>query len=271
MTKSIIINLKLTIDDIITTDGYIEIAKKCSDTLCQIKTDYFKIGKFKWRGNYHPSIIKENVIISHSDYSVTDEISEKFKKVFCVNNSSKNKNTFSLPLGIPNNSDELEILKIIGNKESLIQVIESDVEKENLLYLNFSVNTYSDLRGRLMSQYKKLNWVNSEEPKYTPEGRIKYLTSLKKSKFVLCPRGNGIDTHRLWETLYVGSIPIIEKFKTHDICHDLPVLFIDDWSALDEDFLNEKYLEITNRNFNLDKLKISFWENFIKEKITNYV
>jgi hypothetical protein len=31
----------------------------------------------------------------------------------------------------------------------------------------------------------------------------------EKYKFVACPQGNGIDTHRFWETLYRGSIPVV--------------------------------------------------------------
>lgn len=271
MIKNTTIDLKFNTEDIITTDGYIKIAEKYSESLCHIKTDFFKIGRFRWRGYNHPEVIKENVIISHSDYPVTNEISKTFNKVFCVNNLSDNENTFSLPLGIPNSFEELDILKIIGDKESLMSVINSDFEKENLLYMNFSTDTFSELRKRLLSHYKNVNWVLHEEPNFSMRGRLGYLENLKKSKFVLCPRGNGIDTHRLWETLYIGSIPIIEKFKTHDICEDLPVLFIDDWLSISENYLNEKYLEITNKIFNLDKLKISYWENFIKEKISNYV
>jgi hypothetical protein len=32
-------------------------------------------------------------------------------------------------------------------------------------------------------------------------------------KFVAAPRGNGVDTHRFWETLYRGGIPIVEKSR----------------------------------------------------------
>jgi len=264
-------NLKLTVSDIITTDGYIEIAQEFSDSLCHVKTDFFKIGKFNWRGKLHPETLKENVIISHSDYPITDDISIKFKKVFCVNNLSDNKNTFSLPLGIPNNDDELKILSVIGDKETLIDVRNENVEKEYLLYLNFSTTTYPKLRNKLFLKFKIHDWVRFGEMNFNMEGRIKYLTEIKKSKFVLCPRGNGIDTHRLWETLYLGSIPIIEKFRTHDICQDLPILFIDDWSEINKEFLNKKYEEISNQHFNLEKLKLSYWKSFIKEKIMNYV
>lgn len=31
-----------------------------------------------------------------------------------------------------------------------------------------------------------------------------------QSRFVLCPSGLGFDTYRLWETLLLGAIPIVE-------------------------------------------------------------
>ena len=44
---------------------------------------------------------------------------------------------------------------------------------------------------------------------------------------------------------------------------------IKDWNEISEDFLNDKYLEIINKEWNLDKLKIGYWTDFIKNKIEN--
>ena len=52
--------------------------------------------------------------------------------------------------------------------------------------------------------------------------------------------------------------------KAHNLFTDLPILFIDDWSVIDEEFLKNKYDEIVNKNWNMDKLKISYWMDFIK-------
>ncbi len=38
-----------------------------------------------------------------------------------------------------------------------------------------------------------------------------YIKLLSAHQFSACPRGNGIDTHRLWESLYLGVIPIVER------------------------------------------------------------
>jgi hypothetical protein len=67
----------------------------------------------------------------------------------------------------------------------------------------------------------------------------------------------------------MGSIPIVKYEKTHHLFEDLPILFIDDWNEVNEDFLNEKYEEIINKDWNIDKLKIGYWTDFIKNKIEN--
>lgn len=47
--------------------------------------------------------------------------------------------------------------------------------------------------------------------------------------------------------------------------YDLPIIFVDDWENITEDFLNEKYEEIISKEYPLYKLKVSYWF----EKITN--
>ena len=52
-----------------------------------------------------------------------------------------------------------------------------------------------------------------------------YLESLNNHRFVLCPWGNGLDSHRIWETLYAESIPLI---PFHLVLNQFfnPVIFI---------------------------------------------
>lgn len=38
-----------------------------------------------------------------------------------------------------------------------------------------------------------------------------YLHEMNRHKFVLCPVGHGPDTHRLWETIALGCVPIVES------------------------------------------------------------
>lgn len=250
--------------DIITTDRYLQFC--CENKICYIKTDYFYIGKFNWRGESHPNSTDEICVIGHSDYPITTEISNKFKMVFCINRNTDSDKVFGIPLGITNYG-ESEIHNIYGNIDIIIEVMNENIIKEKLVYLNINTNTFPSERNQIVDKFSKEEWVKSGYIENTLEGRKQFLRDIKSSKFVFCPRGNGIDTHRLWETLYMGSIPIVKYEETHHLFTDLPILFIEDWDEVNEDFLNEKHLEIINKEWNLDKLKISYWENFIKEKI----
>lgn len=40
------------------------------------------------------------------------------------------------------------------------------------------------------------------------------------------------DTHRLWKTLYMDSIPIVKYESAHHLFTDLPILFINDWKEI---------------------------------------
>ena len=61
--------------------------------------------------------------------------------------------------------------------------------------------------------------------------------------FVVCPEGNGIDTHRMWEALYLKTIPIMKKNMISKFIKkaNIPVLILDKWSDLSK--FNEKKLE----------------------------
>jgi hypothetical protein len=258
-------------DELITTDGYLDLCDDKILQLCHIKPDYFHLGNFNWRGKMHPELIKKNVIISHSDILTTNTMSLGFNLVFCVNNNTNCENTHSLPLGIPNDCDDLEILKIIGDKNSFISIMEKKIERTNLVYMNFDMETNSNIRRPIFNFFKNYDWVFKQNTSKTIQGRNDYLISLKKSKFILCPAGNGVDTHRLWESLYMGSIPIIQNHRTHDICEELPVLFVEKWENLNKEYLELEYEKFQDKKFNFDKLKLSYWKNLIKNKILQNV
>jgi hypothetical protein len=52
---------------------------------------------------------------------------------------------------------------------------------------------------------------------------------------MLCPRGNGRDTLRVWESLYLGRLVVTLRGSTIEPLYDgLPVLLLDDWAQLFE-------------------------------------
>ena len=101
---------------------------------------------------------------------------------------------------------------------------------------------------------------------YSHEKTIDYYKDLSKSKFAICPRGTGIDTYRLWDSIHMGCIPIVEKYEGYQQFEDLPILFIDHLNELcnyTSEFLELKWLEMIDKEYNYDKLRLSYWKNRI--------
>ena len=98
--------------------------------------------------------------------------------------------------------------------------------------------------------------------------RSKFWKNMNDYTFVICPFGNGLDTHRAWEVLCLGRIPIIEKSGLNKVYENLPVVEVSDWNIIDEKFLEEQKQKILKniklQKYNFDKLTIEYWKKRFK-------
>lgn len=62
-----------------------------------------------------------------------------------------------------------------------------------------------------------------------------YMREISRHKFVLCPRGNGLDTHRVCETLLMGSVPVIEHSGLDDMYEQWPTLLVHSLESVQTD------------------------------------
>jgi len=266
-------NFSYAKEDIISTDKYFKISERL-DNIKYIKTDsLYSINPYLWRNKIQNSLSKNdnsNVIIGHSDYDINEDIYQhyNFKTWFCVNKNVEKENVYSLPLGVTNDCDDSPIHRIFGNTDIFFEVLSTTKKIENLVYLNFNIQNYPSERGLVYNYFKDKDFVTIGKIENTLIGRKNFLKDIYNHKFVLCPRGNGLDTHRLWETLYMKTIPIVKREIYNKDFTDLPILFINKWEEITEEFLHQKYEEIMSKEWNLDKLKISYWEKFISNKIS---
>jgi hypothetical protein len=93
-----------------------------------------------------------------------------------------------------------------------------------------------------------------------------FINEVINSKFCLCLPGKGIDTFRTWETLSVGTIPIVMRTSITPLYENLPILIIDNIDELTIDFLEKSFDRIT-KDINLyewKKITSSYWINKIK-------
>jgi hypothetical protein len=59
-----------------------------------------------------------------------------------------------------------------------------------------------------------------------------YFDALGKYAFVAAPAGHGIDTHRVWDSLYAGAVPIVASSGLDSLYRSLPVIILPDWDVL---------------------------------------
>jgi hypothetical protein len=249
--------------DVITTDKYLEYCK--NNNITYYKVDFlFKNGI--WRGQKINAYNKnsEILVLGHGDLEFSNDIfnkinNDKLKKVFSLNTSCINNKVFYLPLGITNDCDDSPIHKIYGNTRIMLEAFNYKPEYLKLAYMNFNINTYKVERQKVYNKFSNEKFITIGGQENSMNGRLKYLREIREHKFVLCPRGNGIDTHRMWETLYMGRIPIVIYEPMYKVLEDLPILFIKSWDEINETFLETKYNEFIKKEWNYDKVKINYW------------
>lgn len=138
-------------------------------------------------------------------------------------------------------------------------------EKPNLLYFNFSQTTNNPLYGPHKNVRHACKSSLKKRFEWTPSDTFEnYIKSLGTFKFCVSPPGRGIDTHRTWEALLVGAIPIVMHTSLDSTLDDLPVVFVDSWDEITKEFLNDKYTELKTRNdYSFEKLYDFYWKEII--------
>lgn len=142
-----------------------------------------------------------------------------------------------------------------------------DREKSKQILASFSTDNNPPERTKCIKEAKKINAdfrMFQRQDRQNESYVLDYFDQVSQYKFVLCPWGCGVDTHRLWESLYLGSIPITRYHKVYRGFQDYPIVFLNDWSELKElDFEwayghNKEKLETENRIY------FDYWQDRIK-------
>jgi hypothetical protein len=147
-----------------------------------------------------------------------------------------------------------------GDKQVVLKVINEQNEKKNLVYCNFDIKTNTTARHHTLSVLQNTPFIDFEFNRLTFE---EYLRKLGTYKYVISPPGNSTDCHRIWESIYVGTIPICLKSIPLVGFKSLPILFINQWQDITVDLLEEKYKLIKERS--KEKSDFNFYSRLIKE------
>jgi len=142
-----------------------------------------------------------------------------------------------LPIGIANSQWRHGDISLV-HKESL-----NKSSKEKLIYFNFSTRTNKNIRNHCKSTLESKGLSMSSNLPYPA-----FLKDLHSHQFCACPRGRGIDTHRLWECFYLKVVPICmaDDFYKH-LSKSFPIYLISDWRDLNFDDLDYANFDFGNK------------------------
>jgi len=126
-------------------------------------------------------------------------------------------------------------------------------------------------RSLAISRALKLSKYFDVQTQYLYESE--YFSLIKKYNFLLCVEGNGYDTHRIWESLYLGVFPVMFRTKWSMALESLklPILLIEDMSEISEDSLNKFW----QANFKFHptatpQLWLSYWRKLVVNRLADF-
>jgi hypothetical protein len=136
-------------------------------------------------------------------------------------------------------------------------------ERTKKIYVNFTIQNdlFGDRKRSLETISNELLEINQQ---FIP--RTKNWQTIVNYAFVLSPFGCGMDCHRTWETLCLGSIPIVKAPNFKNMFQGLPVLIVQDWAEVTQELLDKTIEEFKTMEFNYNKLTLQYWVNQIKNK-----
>lgn len=146
------------------------------------------------------------------------------------------------------------------------KMIYGEHEKKNLCLIDFALNR-SEERIALHKTAAQYPWIKISKNTNKPYHKV--LKTIAESKFVICPMGNGLDTARIWESLYLGSISVIIETHWSKTFAGLPILAVKSWAEVTEEYLNARWEEyLANKpHYDYSKINNDYWKNKIKEPL----
>lgn len=210
---------------------HIEVSLNTTD-IYMINTDKVREFLSQLRKSRRPFIILSN----NSDLNVEDntwskEILANPRLVgwFAQNCAIYHPKLRHLPIGIANSGwPHGDMYSLARAKKKA-----SNVAKRNLCYVGCDVKTNTAERLAVKQMSMHYGWQDQHR-KYE-----EYLEHLSTFRCGLCPAGAGLDTHRMWECLYMGVIPVLRDMGhwTSYWRERIPCIVVSSWSEATPEFL----------------------------------
>lgn len=237
------------------------------------KTDYL-IAEFKAIQKVKHEVI---LISGNSDYSITSGfislMPDNIHTWYCQNNLVYHDKLRSIPIGLENTFTSKReghgvAWQHARQKIELLKEVSTKAEKHGiskLLYANFNIHTNIKHRLPIKEICARTEFITLDEP------NLDYATFIDRvlaHEATVCPIGNGIDTHRLYEVLYCQRIPVIIKSGDYpiytDIYDHLPIVILKNANELtDIEKLQDQIGKAKEKAVKLELLDFHYWQKLI--------
>ena len=211
------------------------------------------------------------VVFTHNSDLVMDESYLKYLndprivRWLAQNQAIEHPKLSSLPIGIANSE------YAHGDVNELNHVRETAGRKDTLFYSYYTIGNNPSKRQYCLEQtgiplepLTSTAWLGFAGRNPLPATFPQYLQKLSRAYFCISPEGNGLDCHRTWEALYLGTIPVVTSnlmIEEHrKLC---PMVVLEDWSQFRQiRFSPQLYQQIWG-NFDVSRL---YLDNYLAWK-----
>ena len=196
-------------------------------------------GQFIQILNQNPPQNKFILLTHNSDQKFTsqhlNQIKPYISHIYAINCGIQDPLISPIPLGFVDSK-----YKPHGKFE---EIANKKLEKTIKCYMNFAINTNPIKRQECYNTFTNQDWITNES-NIPPE---EFYAQVSRSKYILSPEGTGIDCHRIYESIYLGSIPVLKTSELDYFYQSLPVLIVKSWTEITQEYLETNYLDLKSK------------------------
>lgn len=142
---------------------------------------------------------------------------------------------------------------IAGSMQSQIDMGRPTLQR--WCYLNINPDTNDQERRRVLRALRwKMLFVTTRTRRIAyPQ----YVAEIASHRFIISPPGNGVDCHRTWESLYLGSVPVVKDSACMRAFATAGLMVVPDLACLSKRNLVDYAAEPMEADHQL--LRMSYW------------
>ena len=158
---------------------------------------------------------------------------------------------------------EMELLSIANSSPSFDERM-----NKSYSFFQFNINLETVERHGTQDRIKAINVVrtNPSTNIAAPKKILRKPTweNCTKYKFIVSPHGYGLDCHRTYEAMFLGSMPIVKTSSLDLMYQHMPICIVDNWDELKGMNKLLQKAEVARARANPDTLKLAYWIDLIE-------